>query len=98
MCDGHSLASAKNRCKMFGRVLHIHLLLFHCSFLPVLENGVASYTNQHFHALDLVRGFPVEAAGHAADAPVSSRNLLELKRGHVDRKFLELTFVWEELV
>src|SRR5256885_1337563 len=83
---------------MLGSVLHILLLLFHGSSLAVLENGVASETYQHFHSLDLVRGFSVEDAGHTAYAAVSARNLLKLERGHIDRKFLELTLVGEELV
>src|SRR2546422_6259436 len=48
--------------------------------------------------MNLVRGFSVEDAGHAANAAVSSRNLLELERRHVDRKLLELALVGEELV
>ncbi len=83
---------------MFGSVLHIRLLLFRGPSLTVFENGVSSKTYQYFHALILVRGFSIEDTGHAADAPVSSRNLLELERGYIDREFLELTFVGEELV
>src|SRR5260370_34478409 len=67
-------------------------------FWPCLRIAWPPRLTNTFMGLALVGGFSVEGAGHAPDAAVSSRNLLQLERRHIDRKFLELTFVGEELV
>src|SRR5690348_10689686 len=65
---------------------------------PCLRMALPPRLTRAFKTIDLVRLLTVEDTSHAADAPVSSRYLLELERGHVDREFLELSLVGEELV
>jgi len=83
---------------MLGSVLHILLLLFTVPLWPCLRMAVCL---RDLPILSFVgpssRVFRLRTAGHTAYAAVSARNLLKLERGHIDRKFLELTLVGEEL-
>src|SRR5260370_34273891 len=98
MCDGNSLASAEKSGRCFAVCSTLTAFSSAVPVWPCWRMALPPRLTSTFITLNLVGGFPVEDAGHAADAAVSSCNLLELERGHINRKFLELTFVGEELV